>query len=166
MTARQNGVGNNTVSIVDFETRHAEAFQAINIAWVERYFTIEDKDREQLREAKTRIIGKGGAILIAEDATGAVIGCVALVPYREGELELAKMAVADAAQGQGVGRRLMDAAIERARQMGARSLYLESNSALTPAVTLYERSGFRHLSPEERPHSPYTRCDVYMIRSL
>jgi len=154
------------VSIMAFEPRHADAFAALNIAWLERFFAIEDKDHEQINNAQARIIDKGGAILIAEDETGAAIGCVALIPYGDKEVELAKMAVAETAQGRGVGRKLMDAAIAQARAMGAGSIYLESNSTLTPAVTLYERSGFRHLLPEERPHSPYARCDVYMRRTL
>ncbi|KEZ16865.1 GNAT family N-acetyltransferase [Sphingobium sp. WW5] len=154
------------VVVVAFEPRHAAAFVALNVEWLERFFTVEAKDRAQIEDAQTSIIGKGGAILIAEDETGAAIGCVALVPYGEGELELAKMAVSSAAQGRGVGRKLMDAAIAQARGMGARSIYLESNSSLTPAVTLYERSGFLHLEPGERPASPYARCDVYMRRPL
>jgi len=154
------------ISILAFEPRHAAAFAALNIAWLERFFAIEDKDREQLHDAKARILDKGGAILIAEDETGAAIGCVALVPHGEEEVELAKMAVAESAQGRGVGRKLMDAALALARDMGCRSVYLESNHVLVPAVTLYERSGFRHLAPEERPVSPYARCDVYMRRLL
>ncbi|WP_298674125.1 GNAT family N-acetyltransferase [uncultured Sphingomonas sp.] len=154
------------ISIVAFEPRHAAAFSALNIAWLERFFAVEDKDREQLGAAQARVIDKGGAILIAEDEAGVALGCVALIPYAEGELELAKMAVAEAAQGRGVGRKLMDAAIARAQAMGARSLYLESNKALIPAITLYERSGFQHLAPEARPKSPYARCDVYMRRAL
>lgn len=154
------------ISILAFEPRHAEAFAALNIAWVERFFTVEDKDREQLHDAKARILDKGGAILIAEDETGDAVGCVALVPHGEGEVELAKMAVAESAQGRGVGRRLMEAALEQAREMGCRSVYLESNHVLVPAITLYERSGFRHLAPGERPVSPYARCDVYMRRAL
>lgn len=157
---------NSYVSIVDFEPRHSTAFAALNIEWLERYFAIEDKDRAQIENAQAAIIDEGGTILIAEDEAGEAIGCVALIPYRDGELELAKMAVSHAAQGCGVGRKLMDAAITRAREMGARSIYLESNTKLTPAVTLYERSGFRHLAPEERVASPYVRCDVYMRRTL
>lgn len=154
------------ISILAFEPRHAEAFAALNIAWVERFFTVEAKDREQLHDAKARILDKGGAILIAEDETGDAVGCVALVPHGEGEVELAKMAVAESAQGRGVGRRLMEAALEQAREMGCRSVYLESNHVLVPAITLYERSGFRHLAAGERPISPYARCDVYMRRAL
>jgi GNAT superfamily N-acetyltransferase len=153
-------------AILPFEARHARAFRDLNIAWVERHFGAEAKDYELLDDPEGRIIGKGGAILIAEDRTGAAIGCVALVPIGGDVLELAKMAVADHAQGQGIGRLLMDAAVAKARTLGARALYLESNGSLKPALHLYERTGFRHLPPGERPQSPYARCDVYMRLDL
>lgn len=149
-----------------FEARHARAFRDLNIAWVERYFGAEAKDHELLDDPEARILAKGGAILIAEDGAGNAVGCVALVPIKDGTLELAKMAVADHLQGKGVGRLLMDAAIAKARALGARALYLESNSSLKPALHLYERAGFRHLPPGERPCSPYRRCDVYMRLQL
>lgn len=154
------------VTIVPFRSSHAHAFHDLNVAWVSRYFTLEDKDREQLENPEAKIIARGGTILMAEDETGQAIGCVSLVPYEDGVLELAKMAVDDAAQGRGIGGRLMDAAIAKARALGARALYLESNSILGPAVRLYERTGFRHLPADQRPASPYARCDVYMRLEL
>jgi hypothetical protein len=41
-------------------------------------------------------------------------------------------------------------------------LFLESNSRLMPALTLYESAGFVH-QPAPRANSHYTRSDVYMI---
>ena len=154
------------IAVLPFDTWHADAFRDLNIAWLERYFAVEDKDRELLDDPEGRIIAKGGAILIAEDRAANAIGCVALVPIGEDVLELAKMAVADQCQGRGVGGLLMDAAIAAARERGARALYLESNSSLGPALHLYERAGFRHLPAGERPRSPYARCDVYMRLQL
>jgi putative acetyltransferase len=154
------------VFIVPFRPLHSRAFYNLNVAWVERYFTVEQKDREQLEDPEGRIIAKGGVILVAENEFGSVIGCVSLVPYADGVLELAKMAVADTVQGRGVGRKLMEASVAKARDLGAQELYLESNSRLEPAVRLYERMGFEHLLADQRPHSPYTRCDVYMRLTL
>ncbi|MEA3014486.1 MAG: hypothetical protein QOD42_3031 [Sphingomonadales bacterium] len=153
-------------AVLPFEPRRARGFRDLNIAWVERYFGAEAKDFELLDDPEGRIIAKGGAILIAEDRTGTAIGCVALVPIGDDVLELAKMAVADHVQGQGIGRLLLEAAVAKARTLGARALYLESNSSLEPALRLYERAGFRHLPPGERPRSPYRRCDVYMRLEL
>lgn len=166
MNEKTNETQDREVKIVSFSQKHLSDFISLNVEWLEKYFTVEKKDILQIEGVQTNIIDKGGAVLIAEDNSGKAIGCVALVPYAEKELELAKMAVSPSAQGLGVGRKLMNAAIDQARAMGATSIYLESNSTLIPAVTLYERSGFRHLLPAERPTSPYARCDVYMRRPL
>jgi putative acetyltransferase len=80
--------------------------------------------------------------------------------------ELVKMAVAADHQGHGTGRRLIRAAIDRARALGAQRVTLETNSALASAVHLYETSGFRHLTAEERHPSPYVRADVAMVLDL
>ena len=77
----------------------------------------------------------------------------------DGGFELAKMAVADHAKGQGIGRKLIDRCIRAAREAGAHRIYLESNSALTPALTLYRSAGFVDLPPAP---TPYARCDVWM----
>jgi GNAT superfamily N-acetyltransferase len=80
----------------------------------------------------------------------------------KGEFEVAKMAVTESAQGTGVGRRLLEKVIEEARTAGATRLYLETNRRLTPAIRLYESTGFRHLPPERIVPSAYARADVYM----
>ena len=48
------------------------------------------------------------------------------------------MAVTSRMQGQGVGRRLLLAAIAQFKRMNAQTLFLESSSRLTPALTPYE----------------------------
>nr|MCU0634753.1 GNAT family N-acetyltransferase [Gemmatimonadaceae bacterium] len=59
------------------------------------------------------------------------------------------------------GWRLGTATLERARQMGARRVYLESNTRLAPAIALYRKLGF---VPVVGPPSPYARCDIQMER--
>ena len=73
--------------------------------------------------------------------------------------ELAKMAVSPTAQGLGIGWLLGQACIERARSLGVRRLYLESNTRLKPAISLYHKLGFRKVAG---PPSPYERCDIQM----
>ena len=91
---------------------------------------------------------------------------MSLLPYSEGVLELAKMAVAEGVQGQGVGGKLMAATIAKARELGAKALYLESKPQLEAAISLYERAGFRHLEKNGRPISPYARANVFMRLDL
>ena len=65
-------------------------------------------------------------------------------------------------RGQGIGRKLLDYAVEYARAHAVRRLYLETNKSLTNAIHLYESVGFRHLTAEQVQPSPYARANVYM----
>ena len=72
------------------------------------------------------------------------------------------MAVTGSFQRAGIGRRLLERSITEARRLGARRLYLETNSLLTPAIGLYESMGFRRIPAERTAVSPYERSDVSM----
>ena len=141
------------------------AFRALNEEWISRYFVIEPKDHETLSDPDTAILGKGGRILMAY-VHGEPMGCVALIPMDGGVYELSKMAVSPALRGQGIGRRLLEYAIEQARLLGATSLFLGSNSKLKNAVHLYESIGFKHVPPESLPDMPYARANVFMEMAL
>jgi putative acetyltransferase len=137
-----------------------EAFRSLNEEWIAQHFVIEAQDRRQLDDPVAAYIDTGGEILIAE-LDGRAVGCVALVPDGTGAYELSKMAVAPELRGQGAGRRLLSAAIEHARELGASSLFLGSSRKLVNAVHLYEALGFEHVAPETL-HMPYARADVFM----
>jgi GNAT superfamily N-acetyltransferase len=141
------------------------AFRTLNEEWITRYFTLEAKDREILNDPVHTILLKGGHIFMAYAGAEAV-GCVALIPMRDGIYELSKMAVSPHLRGRGIGRRLLQHAIAQARRLGARSLFLGSNTRLKDAVHLYESVGFRHVEPETLPPMPYSRADVFMELSL
>jgi len=149
------------VVIRDFESGDENAFRELNEAWIKRYFVLEEKDIHSLEHPRETILDRGGRILMAVEA-GTPIGCCALIPVGAGEFEVAKMAVSDAFQGSGIGRRLLTETVELARRNGARRLYLETNSRLVPAVRLYESLGFQHLAPERVTPSPYARSNVQM----
>jgi putative acetyltransferase len=150
----------NSVVIRPFQPGDEDAFRRLNEEWITRYFRLEQKDAQVLGNPNA-IINSGGSILMAV-AEGVAIGCCALVPMGNGSFEVSKMAVTQSHQGQGIGRRLLTEVINEARRLGARRLYLETNSKLHPAISLYEAVGFRHMSAEEVTPSPYERADVYM----
>jgi N-acetylglutamate synthase-like GNAT family acetyltransferase len=139
------------------------AFYRLNEAWIERYFHLEAKDRKMLDDPTGQILEPGGDILVAED-DGVAIGCCALIPMPAGTYELAKMAVSDSHQGRGIGRKLIEAVIARAREMGARRLFLETNGRMAPAIHLYESVGFVHV--KRATPSEYDRSDVCMEMPL
>ena len=149
----------------DFQPGDREAFRTLNEAWIEKYFQLEEKDRETLGDPDRHILGKGGYIVMAERA-GRPVGCCALIALADGCFEVAKMTVAEDERGQGVGRQLLERVIEFAREKSIRRLYLETNSKLQNAVRLYEAVGFRHLPGEKVAPSPYVRANVYMEMTL
>ena len=149
--------------IVPYEPRHADAWRDLNIAWISRYFTLEPKDIEVLDDPEGRILDQGGYIFMAEDETGEPIGCVALMAMADGGFEVVKMTISETARGTGLGRLLMEACIDKAAELNAPRLYLETNSSLAPALSLYRSVGFVQLPPAD---TPYARCDVWMERKL
>lgn len=78
--------------------------------------------------------------------------------------ELARMAVDPGERGKGYGDVLMRAAIELGGANGADTIYLLSNTLLSPAIALYRKHGFRTAS--EGAHPIYARCNIIMERRL
>lgn len=144
-----------------FEPGDETVFRELNEAWIARYFVVEEKDREVLNDPVTHILNAGGALLMAVQ-DGVTIGTCALLAMDEGSFEVAKMTVAEQYRGLGIGKRLLARAIEYARELGAKRLYLETNSQLQNAIHVYESLGFRHLPPDRVHPSPYARANVYM----
>lgn len=156
---RVAGNRNKVIEIIPFERRYAKDFKRLNLEWVEKYFRVEPVD-EQVLSHPQPIIKEGGAIFLAR-ADREIIGTCALISEGHGLYELSKMSVTDGYRGLGVGRRLLTAAIDAFELIGSGTLFLETNSILTPAITLYESAGFVHEAPPAK--SPYARADVYMV---
>jgi GNAT superfamily N-acetyltransferase len=142
-----------------FRAGDEAAFRDINLEWIERFFAVEAKDREVLGDPHKYVLRDGGAILFACEGDEPV-GVVSLIVIGEGEVELAKMGVRPSAQGKGAGRMLVSAAVKKAREMGIRRIYIETNSVLGPALKLYRDAGFQPL--KQSVPSPYARADVQL----
>jgi DNA-binding MarR family transcriptional regulator len=147
------------VEVIPFARRYAADFKRLNLEWLEKYFRVEPID-EQVLSRPLEILRKGGAIFLARHR-GAIVGTCALLNAGDDRFELSKMAVTGTHQGLGIGRRLVQAVVAEYLARGGRELFLESNSKLTPAVTLYESAGFVHAARPAPSH--YERGDVYMV---
>ncbi|MCP3390254.1 bifunctional helix-turn-helix transcriptional regulator/GNAT family N-acetyltransferase [Bradyrhizobium sp. CCGB12] len=73
------------------------------------------------------------------------IGCVGLKGTDRGYAEIKRLWVAPAARGLRLGRRLMDATEDAARELGITLLRLDTNSALPEAGQLYRSTGWREI---------------------
>jgi DNA-binding MarR family transcriptional regulator/GNAT superfamily N-acetyltransferase len=74
------------------------------------------------------------------------VGCGALKFHADAPTELKRMWVAPQVRGLGVGRRLLQELERHAREAGITVLHLETNRALTEAIALYRRSGYREVA--------------------
>lgn len=154
------------LTITSMQTpEEARAFKTLNEEWIARIFTIEEADRILLDNPVENIVNRGGDVLIARDSDS-IVGCVALVPTGAGVFELSKMSVTPELRGRGYGREIIHAAINRARGLGATSIFLGSSTKLPNAVHLYESVGFKPVPIEQIGPMPYVRADVFMELEL
>jgi len=143
---------------------HYPDFKTINLQWLEKFFVVEPKDVEIL-SAPQDIIDDGGAVFSAT-INDDPLGVCALINLGDNTLELSKMGVYEKAQGKQIGKKLLDAAIEHARKMNVRVVYLESSNRLKKALSLYLQAGFEFTPSSHTGVSVYQRADVFMKLEL
>src|SRR5215831_8222364 len=85
-----------------------------------------------------------GAFLVAM-SDGLPIGCVGLKGTGSEIAEVKRLWVAPSARGLGVGRRLMDAAENAARNLSVKIVRLDTNSALAEALQFYRSTGWTEI---------------------
>ena len=149
------------IKVVPYTNDYRAIFKELNESWIREYFKMEEKDYESLLHPKRTILDKGGEILVALLDEQPVGVCALMkMDHPDYDFELAKMGVAESARGKGIGYVLGQAIIERARKRGARNLFLESNTVLTPAISLYRKLGFKEIKGKP---SPYERSNIQML---
>ncbi|QJT10628.1 bifunctional helix-turn-helix transcriptional regulator/GNAT family N-acetyltransferase [Oceanidesulfovibrio marinus] len=150
------------VEILDYTPEFHDDFKRLNYEWIEKFFTVEDADRELLEHPNERILNPGGAILLAR-YEGEIVGVCALFRKDDETLELAKMAVTPKVQGRSIGWTLGCAAVDKARSLGAKKLHIDSNTKLKAAMKLYAKMGFVRVVG---PPSPYEKCNIQLEKIL
>jgi DNA-binding MarR family transcriptional regulator/GNAT superfamily N-acetyltransferase len=148
------------VQIVNYQSKYAKAFRSLNEEWISTYFRMEQSDYDALDDPKGYILKNGGVILVAL-YNNEPVGVCALIRIKDGkyDYELAKMAVSPKLQGKNIGWLLGTAALSKAKELGATSVYLESNTVLKPAINLYHKLGFQKVAGHP---TPYERCNIQM----
>jgi len=151
----------NSIKIVDYHPKYQHAFRALNKEWIDTYFKMEEADYKALDNPEEYILEPGGGILVAlvgEEPAGV---CALIKMNNEKyDYELAKMAVSPKFQGKRIGYLLGNAVIEKAKKWNAKTIYLESNTILKPAINLYRKLGFVEIQGSE--DTPYERSNIQM----
>ncbi len=152
------------LQIVNYKDDYRDAFKSLNEAWIRKYFEMEAADYHVLDHPRENVLDKGGYIAVALWNKEPVGVCALLkmenAPF---DYELAKMGVSPRAQGKGIGYALGLAIIEKGKAFGAKSIYIESNTRLQPALGLYRKLGFEEI---EGIVTPYKRCNIQMVLQL
>lgn len=147
-----------TSEIIEYEDRYHEVFRSMNEAWLDLYNLKEEPDMLVLNDPRGTIINNGGIIYLAKYGDE-IIGSAALIKEHDGVYELAKMAVDPKYRSLGIGKKLIEKCLEKARQLGAVKVVLFSNHQLKSALGLYERYGFQYIPLKD---SPFATADIKM----
>ncbi|CCV15595.1 GNAT family N-acetyltransferase [Mesorhizobium sp. STM 4661] len=103
----------------------------------------------------------GRETVFAAQKDGRIIGCV-FVLERADDFYVGKLAVEPGLQGQGVGRRLMQAAESLARDLDKRAIELQTRIELTGNHAAFARLGFRET--QRTAHDGYSRATSITMR--
>lgn len=147
------------VELIPYDIKYREEWSFINQQWIEKYFVMEQEDIINLQNPEENVLLKGGEIYFGL-LDGKPVGVIALKHDKGTRFELSKMGVLPEAQGHGIAKLMIKKVIERYKARGGTELFLETNSILTPAITLYKKMGFKEVPYFE---TPYTRADYFMV---
>jgi amino-acid N-acetyltransferase len=90
---------------------------------------------------------------VAVDDENRLLGCAALHVFWDDLAEIRCLAVAEHAQGRAIGRQLVDACWEMARELEVKSVF-----ALTSASGFFERCGYHPIDKSELPQRIWSEC--------
>lgn len=102
------------------------------------------------------------------EAEGEIIGCAGIAPLANGSpevCELQKMYFLPKTRGLGIGAKVMEICLDKAKSLGFRQCYLETMPYMDAAQKLYVKSGFRYLDAP-MGCTGHSSCPVWMIKSL
>lgn len=155
----------NNIEIIEFENKYAPHFKTLNYEWLKKYFWVEKEDEEILSNPEKEIINQGGFIFFAKE-NDEVLGTAALIRHKNGNFELAKMAVTEKSQGRQIGKKLAMTVIDKAKSINAGTLYLETSKRLQAACSLYKKLGFEQVEYGSNEGTKYGRASIKMILKL
>jgi ribosomal protein S18 acetylase RimI-like enzyme len=103
-----------------------------------------------------------GRLLLAW-ANDVPAGCVALRPATETICEMKRLFVRPAFRARGIGKSLVEAIIREAREIGYKTMQLDTLHTMTAATGLYESAGFIPRTPYYETPLVHT---IFMERDL
>jgi putative acetyltransferase len=119
-------------------------------------------------DALYELFRQPGSIYYVAEAGSELIGGAGIFPspgLPDGTCELVKMYLSPDARGKGIGKMLIDKALEFAGEAGYRNVYIETMPELRKAMSVYEKFGFRYLDAP-MGHTGHFGCEIWMLKEL
>jgi len=104
----------------------------------------------------------GGALLLAFYKSEPA-GTIALRRLDQASGEVKRLYLRPKHRGHGLGRRLLEAVMERAAIIGYECLYADTLPVMMEALSLYQRAGFEQIEPYSKTPTPGA---IYLKRRL
>lgn len=100
---------------------------------------------EEFWEEIDKFLPPNGQLVLVRSEDGALVGCGALKSIGDGKGELKRLFVKPEARGLGLGRRLVEMRIEAARELGLKSLFVDTLQNNLEMRSLYKKMGFKEV---------------------
>jgi len=97
----------------------------------------------------------GGYFGVIEDDNDDIVATIGIYKLSENICELRKMYALSSQRGRGLGRKLMEFSLDKAKDLGFERIVLETASPLIEAISLYKKYGFTEYLPDHLS----SRCD-------
>lgn len=92
-------------------------------------------------------------------------GIAPLANYNGNVCELQKMYFLGEARGRGLGKKMIDLCLEKAKEYGYDQCYLETMPYMEAARNLYKKSGFYYIDAP-MGNTGHSSCPVWMLKEL
>ena len=108
------------------------------------------------------------AMYFVVEKEGRIVGGAGIAPLENGSpevCELQKMYFLSETRGLGLGSKMMEMCLQKARSFGFKQCYLETMPYMEAAQKLYVKSGFEYLDAP-MGCTGHNSCPVWMIKNL
>lgn len=124
----------------EYEYNHAAMLFKEYATWLNIDLSFQHFDEELVAIKKMYGLPEGGIILCKSGDE--FIGCVGIRKIDNNTAELKRMFIKQAWQKQGIGKVLLEKAIELAKKINYNTIRLDTLNYMTPAIKLYRQYGF------------------------
>lgn len=146
------------MNIETYKPEYKEAFIAMNLAWIEEMFQVEDEICMVLGSIEERL-ANGGEIFFAINDEGEIMASCMVAPLPSGEWEIEKFAAKKEFAGQGAGKACLQACMDFIKEKQIQKVIIVSNRKCVSAIHLYRKFGFIEI-PVDKNKFPYERADI------